>query len=80
MGMVPKNMETVAWPNTCFASSKNMTQRALYSAANNTNSAMLKSQSPSARRAIPGSAPGSWASASDKMPVPIVAANQFGVN
>jgi hypothetical protein len=79
MGIVPKNIETVEWPKIRRASSKNNTQRAAYKAVNKANRTMLNSQS--LRRARkPGLATGNCASANASTPVPMVAANQFGVN
>ncbi|MCY1181835.1 hypothetical protein D9M73_223650 [compost metagenome] len=80
MGMVPKNIETVEWPKIRRASSKNSAQRAAYSRVNNRNKKILNSQSPSAMTCRTGLATGNCASAKASTPVPMVAANQLGVN
>lgn len=80
MGIVPKNIETVECPKILRASSKNSTQRAAYSAVNTMNRPILNSHRASAIACKPGDATGNWARANAKTPVPMVAANQFGVN
>ena len=80
MGMVPKNIETVECPKIRRASSKNITQRAVYNALNSTNRKIVNSHSPSAKACSPGQLNGSCANASASTPVPMVAANQLGVN
>ncbi|MCY1455202.1 hypothetical protein D9M71_723190 [compost metagenome] len=80
MGMVPKNIETVEWPKIRRASSKNSTQRAVYTAVNSRNRAILNSQRASAKACKAGMATGNCASANASTPVPMVAANQLGVN
>ncbi|MNV30759.1 hypothetical protein D3C71_1220390 [compost metagenome] len=80
MGMVPKNIETVEWPKIRRASSKNSSQRAAYSAVNNRNRKMLNSQRTSAMPCKTELPMGNCASAKASTPVPMVAANQFGVN
>ncbi|MCY1184719.1 hypothetical protein D9M71_228760 [compost metagenome] len=78
MGMVPKNIDTVEWAKICRASSKNISQRAAYNTLNRMNRAMVSHHKASAvpcRLSMP-----ICIRARAKTPVPMVAANQLGVN
>lgn len=80
MGIVPKNIDTVEWPKICLASSKNNTQRLAYISVNRQNSTILKNHKASPNALGHCATKGSWPRASARIPVPIVAANQLGVN